>query len=100
MPHLVDFGGPSVGPFAGSYDVAGDAMLRMVPLPGHTPGHSGLIVDERVLLAGDAAATRRGFAAACPEIAQWCDERGIVVAIAHDPAAGVSEALDAGDPEP
>jgi glyoxylase-like metal-dependent hydrolase (beta-lactamase superfamily II) len=37
-----------------SHDVAGDGTLLMVPLPGHTPGHAGLIVEGETLLAGDA----------------------------------------------
>jgi glyoxylase-like metal-dependent hydrolase (beta-lactamase superfamily II) len=37
-----------------SHDVAGDGRLLMVPLPGHTPGHAGLLVDGDTLLAGDA----------------------------------------------
>jgi glyoxylase-like metal-dependent hydrolase (beta-lactamase superfamily II) len=54
-PHLVDFTGPRAGPFPASYDVAGDGRLLMVPLPGHTPGHAGLLVDGGTLLAGDTA---------------------------------------------
>jgi glyoxylase-like metal-dependent hydrolase (beta-lactamase superfamily II) len=55
-PELVDFAGPAVGAFPASHDVAGDGRLLLVPLPGHTPGHSGLLVDQRLLLAGDAEA--------------------------------------------
>ena len=54
-PRLVDFSGPAAGPFAASHDVAGDGRLLMVPLPGHTPGHAGLLVDGETLLAGDAS---------------------------------------------
>jgi glyoxylase-like metal-dependent hydrolase (beta-lactamase superfamily II) len=54
-PRLVDFSGPAAGPFATSHDVAGDGRLLMVPLPGHTPGHAGLLVDGETLLAGDAS---------------------------------------------
>ena len=32
----------------------------MVPLPGHTPGHAGLLVDGETLLAGDAAVVSDG----------------------------------------
>ena len=55
VPRLVDFSGPPRRGFAASYDVAGDGTLLMVPLPGHTPGHAGLLVDGETLLAGDAA---------------------------------------------
>jgi glyoxylase-like metal-dependent hydrolase (beta-lactamase superfamily II) len=54
-PRLVDFSGPAAGPFAASHDVAGDGRLLVVPLPGHTPGHAGLLVDGETLLAGDAS---------------------------------------------
>ncbi len=60
-PELVDLSGPAVGPFPRSYDVAGDGRLRLVPLPGHTPGHVGLLVDARLLLAGDAEEVPPGF---------------------------------------
>ena len=36
------------------HDVAGDGRLRIVSLPGHTPGHVGLVVEDETLLAGDA----------------------------------------------
>jgi N-acyl homoserine lactone hydrolase len=53
-PRLVDFSGPPAGPFPSSHDVTGDGALLVVPLPGHTPGHAGLLVEGRLLLAGDA----------------------------------------------
>jgi N-acyl homoserine lactone hydrolase len=61
-PSLVDFTGPPAGPFSATYDVAGDGRLLMVPLPGHTPGHAGLVVDGQVLLAGDAPDVPPGYA--------------------------------------
>jgi glyoxylase-like metal-dependent hydrolase (beta-lactamase superfamily II) len=70
-PWLVDFDGPAVAPFPGSHDVAGDGRLLMVPLPGHTAGHAGLLVERRVLLAGDADRPPGGFTAL----------------LAHDPGA-------------
>jgi glyoxylase-like metal-dependent hydrolase (beta-lactamase superfamily II) len=43
----------------GERDVFGDRTVVMVPLPGHTPGHQGLLVTLRdagpILLAGDIA---------------------------------------------
>jgi glyoxylase-like metal-dependent hydrolase (beta-lactamase superfamily II) len=69
-PRLVDFSGPAAGPFAATNDVAGDSRLLMVPLPGHTPGHAGLLVDGQTLLAGDAS---------------WPDD-GLRVLRAHDPS--------------
>lgn len=70
MPQLLpdDFGarvrwvrpaaGQGWGPFEAGSDLLGDGALRAVPLPGHAPGHLGLVVqgaDARVLFAGDAA---------------------------------------------
>ena len=37
------------------HDVAADGRLVVVSLPGHTPGHAGLLVEGQTLLAGDAA---------------------------------------------
>lgn len=68
-PELVDFSGPPAGPFPASHDVTGDGTLLMVPLPGHTPGHAGLLVEAETLLAGDAS---------------WSDP-GLRVLRAHDP---------------
>jgi glyoxylase-like metal-dependent hydrolase (beta-lactamase superfamily II) len=36
-------------------DPFGDGMLRLVDLPGHAHGHLGALIEDRVLLAGDAA---------------------------------------------
>lgn len=62
-PVLVDFDGPPAGPFPASHDVAGDGALLIVPLPGHTPGHAGLLVGGRVLCAGDAQEVPEGLVA-------------------------------------
>ncbi|MBS1861245.1 MAG: N-acyl homoserine lactonase family protein [Actinobacteria bacterium] len=51
----------------GRHDVFGDGTVVMVPLPGHTPGHQGLLValpeTGRVLLAGDLAYSVADYAA-------------------------------------
>lgn len=43
--------------FAGDYDVFGDSRVKILSMPGHTPGHTALLVDlpetGRVLLSGD-----------------------------------------------
>ena len=41
-----------------SHDLFGDGALRIVDLPGHARGHVGVLVHDRVLLAGDAAWNR------------------------------------------
>jgi glyoxylase-like metal-dependent hydrolase (beta-lactamase superfamily II) len=57
-PRLLSFDGPVVGPFGASHDLAGDGTLLVVPTPGHTPGHCGLLVrdgDRTTLCLGDAS---------------------------------------------
>lgn len=41
-----------------THDLFGDGSLRLVDLPGHARGHVGVLVQGRVLLAGDAAWSR------------------------------------------
>ena len=43
--HLVEVDGPAIGPFAGSFDIAGDGSLLLVPTPAHTPGHLSMLAD-------------------------------------------------------
>jgi glyoxylase-like metal-dependent hydrolase (beta-lactamase superfamily II) len=90
-PHTVDFAGPGVGPFRSSHDVAGDGRLLMVPLPGHTRGHAGLVVLEqgqpRWLLGGDAAHDVAELDEHHPDIADWRRAEGVEVLLAHDDAA-------------
>jgi glyoxylase-like metal-dependent hydrolase (beta-lactamase superfamily II) len=54
-------GATAAEPFTVGYDVTGDSAVIRVPLPGHSPGHSGVLVrlagDRLILLAGDAAYT-------------------------------------------
>ncbi len=42
----------------GEHDVFGDGSVRVVPTPGHTPGHQSLLVEGRLLLVGDACYCR------------------------------------------
>lgn len=90
IPTLVEFSGPAIGPFPASHDVVGDGTLMMVPMPGHTPGHAGLLVHEagqfRYLCAGDAARRGADLALHAPEIAEWCRKTGVAVLTAHDDA--------------
>jgi N-acyl homoserine lactone hydrolase len=89
-PRLVDFDGPPIGPFAGSFDLAGDGELVLVPLPGHTPGHTGMLVrgdQGSFLLAGDAAHTMTELGSAAPAVSTWCAREGVRVLLSHDPQA-------------
>ncbi len=38
----------------GDHDLFGDGALRLVRTDGHTPGHQSLVVDDRLVLVGDA----------------------------------------------
>ncbi|MGH3320985.1 MAG: MBL fold metallo-hydrolase [Streptosporangiaceae bacterium] len=53
-----DLNGPPVETFSASFDLFGDGTVVVVSLPGHTPGHVGVLVTlrsgRRCLLAGDA----------------------------------------------
>jgi glyoxylase-like metal-dependent hydrolase (beta-lactamase superfamily II) len=67
-PHLVD----------GSYDLAGDGTLVVLPTPGHTPGHLSLVVRDPEggwFLGGDVAPK---------DIADFCAREGLTPLLAHD----------------
>jgi glyoxylase-like metal-dependent hydrolase (beta-lactamase superfamily II) len=59
---LVDFeaGVPYEG-FARTLDLLGDGTIRLVSTPGHTAGHFSVLVEDRVLLLGDAVYTLRNL---------------------------------------
>lgn len=44
-----------VEPSKGEVDLLGDGTYRLVDLPGHAKGHMGALVEDRAMLAGDAA---------------------------------------------
>lgn len=86
-PTLVDFGGPPRGPFAGSFDLAGDGRLVLVPMPGHTPGHLGVLVRgsrTTFLCGGDIAHDALELERQAPEVAAFCRREGVVFLAAHD----------------
>lgn len=91
------------GPFEVSHSLTHDGAVRVVPLPGHTPGHLGLTVgDDRThVIAGDAAfdhdqIRRRATSAITHDrsvnrrtharLARVLDDGGRVL-LSHDPAA-------------
>jgi glyoxylase-like metal-dependent hydrolase (beta-lactamase superfamily II) len=60
-PRLVDLPPDTLGPFPASLALTGAGDVLLVPLPGHTAGQIGVLVEEgsqRVLLAGDASYTQ------------------------------------------
>ncbi len=91
QPRVVDFTGPAVGPFRGSYDVASDGRLLFVPLPGHTPGHAALVVGidpkQTYLCAGDAALRASELPREAPHVAEWCRRENVVILTTHDDLA-------------
>lgn len=57
VPEILEYTDGPVGPFPHSRALTADGRLRVVPLPGHTPGHAGLLVSDGGhlwLMAGDA----------------------------------------------
>ena len=56
-PRAFAFDGPPIGAFAASHRLTADGTVHAVPAPGHTPGHTAILVDQgdhHVLLSGDA----------------------------------------------
>lgn len=86
LPSLFDFNGATLELHDGIADIT--SGLRIMPTPGHTPGHQSLLVETRqgrVLLAGQAINTASDFARAhfawrlrqagtseeLPEVPEW-----------------------------
>ena len=96
VPRRVRFEGQRIGPFPGSYDLASDGRLLMVPLPGHTRGHSALLVRDgsaSYLCAGDAAHDVDELGAEAPTVWQWCKRERVTVLLTHDDDAGRTRAV-------
>jgi glyoxylase-like metal-dependent hydrolase (beta-lactamase superfamily II) len=65
LPELVDFDGVALEVHEGEAQIA--PGLRIIPTPGHTPGHQSLLIDTsqgRILLAGQAMDSASEFARA------------------------------------
>ncbi|MBS0297591.1 MAG: N-acyl homoserine lactonase family protein [Proteobacteria bacterium] len=64
LKHWMSEGG-ALEPITGDKDVFGDGSVVMLDLPGHTPGHHGLMVHLEhkgwVILSGDAAHLRENY---------------------------------------
>ncbi len=75
----------------GTLDLTEGGSLSIVPLPGHTRGHMGLVVRAEGggwLLAGDAAHTPAELEAT---IVGFCRREGLVPLLTHDPLAGTGQ---------
>lgn len=99
-PRLLDVDTGGFGPFPGSFDLAGDGSLLVVATPGHTPGHTSLLVRDSsglVLLGGDLAHNEPELRDRAPAVARYCAETGAVYVGAHDWSA--EDLLQAHDTE-
>jgi N-acyl homoserine lactone hydrolase len=113
-PRLYELDGEAFGPFESSLPVTEAGDVRIVPTPGHTPGHVSVALDEgdRVLLfAGDASYDQElmqevAIDGVCPDpkaarasmerIRELCSSRPTVYLPGHDPDGG--RRLDERDP--
>jgi glyoxylase-like metal-dependent hydrolase (beta-lactamase superfamily II) len=102
-PAPVAFAAQSYGPFPESMRLTESGDVTVVPLPGHTPGHIGVVVedgDHRVLIAGDSSYTqelmlRGAVDGVSPDdavarqtlerIEAFVHERPTVYVVGHDP---------------
>ena len=62
---LFDCNGPSYDGFSSSYDLFGDGSILLLPLPGHTAGNTGMLLQRAngvpLFLLGDAAWVAENF---------------------------------------
>jgi len=102
-PSAIDLEPEALGPFPGSCRLTGAGDVAVVPLPGHTPGHIGVVVaeaDHAVLLAGDASYSEELMLRGCVDgvatddaasrlthqrIRALAASRPTVYLVAHDP---------------
>jgi glyoxylase-like metal-dependent hydrolase (beta-lactamase superfamily II) len=94
-------GAPFDTTLAGGRALTSDGRVRVIAVPGHTPGHVGVVIEDgprRILLAGDATfdltqsartgitgvATNRRAARATQRTITALDTAGVLVLPAHD----------------
>jgi glyoxylase-like metal-dependent hydrolase (beta-lactamase superfamily II) len=105
-PTIIDLAPKPYGPFPESLALTDAGDVTLVPLPGHTPGQIGVVVedgDHAVLLAGDASYTQDLMLRGVPDgvsgdedVARLTHERiralaaetPTVYLVAHDPDTG------------
>jgi N-acyl homoserine lactone hydrolase len=106
-PMPVDLAPEPLGPFPQSLRLTQAGDVSLVPLPGHSPGHMGVLIDEgdhSVLLAGDSSYTEellvrgavdgvgpdeQGERITQERIRAYAAEHPTVYLVAHDPETGV-----------
>ena len=90
VPEQIRFSTDAHGLGVRSYDVAGDGRLLLIPTPGHTPGHLGLLGrcgSGSFFLAGDAGHSPAEIAATTPWLADLCAAEGATLLTSHEPGA-------------
>jgi glyoxylase-like metal-dependent hydrolase (beta-lactamase superfamily II) len=90
-PRLVDFPEPADGTPFPSFDIAGDGRLLLVPTPGHTRGHMGLLVhagERSYFLGGDVAHSASELPLVDVQVASLCERENATFLATHDPRAG------------
>lgn len=69
--HPFAFTGPAIGGFEASLDLFGDGSVVLVPMPGHTPGSTGLLLTlasgQRYFFVGDTVWNHRGIDIPAPK---------------------------------
>jgi glyoxylase-like metal-dependent hydrolase (beta-lactamase superfamily II) len=55
----VTFTDAGSGPFPTVHRLTSDGAVTLLPTPGHSPGHMSVLVDERLLIVGDAVYSER-----------------------------------------
>ena len=75
-----DFDHGALGPFDASHDLLGDRSVLLLPTPGHTMGHSVVLVqldEASALVAGDALYTLRHLDATALASFNYFGEQGL-----------------------
>jgi N-acyl homoserine lactone hydrolase len=106
-PNAIELGPEPFGPFPHSTRLSQAGDVTLVPLPGHTPGQIGVVVDDgdhSVLLAGDSSYTEQLMLRGKPDgvgadedserltherIRALAAETPTVYLVAHDPDTGI-----------
>jgi glyoxylase-like metal-dependent hydrolase (beta-lactamase superfamily II) len=90
VPRLIEFSTRQPGLPVPAVDLVGDGSLMLIPTPGHTPGHVGLLAceDERTFfIGGDVVHRASELATEVPWLAELCSNRSATVLTTHDPDA-------------
>jgi glyoxylase-like metal-dependent hydrolase (beta-lactamase superfamily II) len=103
-PTLIDFNSEPFGPFPASYPITRDGAVRLVPTPGHSPGHMSVVVsapDMTYFLAGDVSYSQALMLAekvdgvtqdrataqhTLARVAEFCRSQPTIYLPSHDPA--------------